>query len=225
VRHSVKDTTKSCNLWNVLNGFLAAIVLATMQGIMSYRVSSMYNHNRKIVILLIAAFVLELSLVVVIQILILGVHSLIPEPAPGVSLSAQDSFPSWTYAAWIPIMMFELLVLLLSLALAFKYYQTLRVFKASNTRWYPSNSLVYILLRDSITFPFICLIICILNLVACARFPYLVTQFTFCLAAFVPIILGSRLILNLRETYYQPFVEELGDKSGQTFLARRRSRS
>ena len=44
-------------------------------GIMSYRVSSMYSHNRKIVILLIAAFVLELSLVIVIQVLILGVHN------------------------------------------------------------------------------------------------------------------------------------------------------
>jgi len=42
---------------------------------------------------------------------------------------------------------------------------------------------------------------------------YLVTQFTFALAAFAPIILGSRLILNLREAYYQPFIEELERKT------------
>lgn len=212
VRHSMMNTTESCNFWNVLNGFLAAIILATMQGIMSYRVSSMYSHNRKIVILLIAAFVLELSLVIVIQVLILGVHSPIPQPAPGVSLCAQDSFPSWTYAAWIPIIVFELLVLLLSLSRAVKYHQSVQILRVNNIHSYPTNSLAYILLRDSITFPFITLFVCTLNLIACARFPYLVTQFTFCLAAFVPIILGSRLILNLRETYYQPFAEELSSK-------------
>jgi hypothetical protein len=45
---------------------------------------------------------------------------------------------------------------------------------------------------------------------------YLVTQFTFAFAAFIPIILGSRLILNLREAYYQPFTEELDRKTSTT---------
>lgn len=44
-------------------------------GIMSYRVSSMYNHNNKIAVVLVAALVLEVSLVVLIQILTLGVHT------------------------------------------------------------------------------------------------------------------------------------------------------
>lgn len=44
-------------------------------GIMSYRVSSMYNHNNKIAVVLVAALVLEVSLVVLVQILTLGVHS------------------------------------------------------------------------------------------------------------------------------------------------------
>ena len=44
-------------------------------GIMSYRVSSMYNHNNKIVVVLIAALVLEVCLVVLVQILTLGVHT------------------------------------------------------------------------------------------------------------------------------------------------------
>lgn len=44
-------------------------------GIMSYRVSSMYNHNNKIVVVLVAALVLEVCLVVLVQILTLGVHT------------------------------------------------------------------------------------------------------------------------------------------------------
>ena len=42
---------------------------------MSYRVSSMYNHNNKIVVILVAALVLEVCLVVLVQILTLGVHT------------------------------------------------------------------------------------------------------------------------------------------------------
>lgn len=145
-------------------------------GIMSYRVSSMYNHNNKIAVVLVAALVLEVSLVVLVQVLTLGVHSrgylspllrlirssncqtnnpvmtAVPQPAPGVRLCAQDSFPSWMYTVWIPIIMFELLVLLLSLYLAVKYYQSVRLIPEDNTD--PPDSLPYILLRDSITFPF-----------------------------------------------------------------------
>jgi hypothetical protein len=141
-------------------------------GIMSYRVSSMYNHNNKIIVVLVAALVLEVCLVVLVQILTLGVHAreqlsppthtkfqtnnhdliAVPQPAPGVQLCAQDSFPSWMYTLWIPIIMFELLVLLLSLFLAVKYYQPVRLMRENNTD--PPDSLPYILLRDSITFPF-----------------------------------------------------------------------
>lgn len=210
VRHIVMDTIASCNFINVLMGFLATIVMCAMQGIMSYRVSSMYNHNHTIVVVLVAALVLEVSLVILVQILTIGVHSPVPQPAPGVRLCAQDSFPSWMYTLWIPIIAFELLVLVLSLSLAVKYYQSVRLMRRINAK--PPDSLPYILLRDSITFPFICLVICILNLISWIRLPYLVTQFTFAFAAFAPIILGSRLILNLREAYYQPFIEELDSR-------------
>jgi len=76
----------------------------------------------------------------------------VPQPAPGVRLCAQDSFPSWMYTLWIPIIMFELLVLLLSLSLAVKYYQSMKLMRENCTK--PTDSLQYILLRDSITFPF-----------------------------------------------------------------------
>ena len=116
----------------------------------------------------------------------------VPQPAPGVRLCAQDSFPRWMYTIWIPIIMFELLVLLLSLSLAVKYHQSMRLMRENYAK--PTDSLQYIMLRDSITFPFmyviyrntrlyVCLhdhkprssfsglIICILNLISWIRFP------------------------------------------------------
>jgi hypothetical protein len=76
----------------------------------------------------------------------------VPQPAPGVRLCTENSFPSWMYTLWIPIILYELLVLTLSVSLAVKYYQSVRVMREYNTK--PPNSLLYILLRDSITFPF-----------------------------------------------------------------------
>lgn len=42
---------------------------------------------------------------------------------------------------------------------------------------------------------------------------HIAAQIAFCMAAFAPCIIGSRLILNLREVYYKPFTEEctIGD--------------
>ena len=48
--------------------------------------------------------------------------------------------------------MFELLVLLLSLSLAVKYHQSMRLMRENYAK--PTDSLQYIMLRDSITFPF-----------------------------------------------------------------------
>lgn len=81
--------------------------------------------------------------------------SAIPDPAPGVFLCAQKTFPYWMYTLWIPIIGFESLVLGLSASLGMKYYKTVRAL--ANIQLDPDlklDSLAYILLRDSITFPF-----------------------------------------------------------------------
>lgn len=81
--------------------------------------------------------------------------SAIPDPAPGVFLCTQKTFPYWMYTIWIPIIGFESLVLGLSASLGVKYYKTVRTL--ANIQLDPSlklDSLAYILLRDSISFPF-----------------------------------------------------------------------
>ncbi|KDR73802.1 hypothetical protein GALMADRAFT_633266 [Galerina marginata CBS 339.88] len=186
-------------------GYLGTVILLSMQGIMIYRISSMYTHNRKIVTLLNIAFVLEMVSLLSIQSLSNVQDVPIQETAPGINLCSQASFPSWLYTVWIPVTCFEVLVLALSVSLAVKYCHSVEIIR----RAAPSrNSLVYILLRDSITFPFVTLTICIANLVSWMQLPYIAVQCTFSIAIFGPCIIGSRLILNLREAYYQPFKEE-----------------
>ncbi|KDR69328.1 hypothetical protein GALMADRAFT_230818 [Galerina marginata CBS 339.88] len=178
-----------------------------MQGIMIYRVSSMYNHDRKIIFLLATAFSAEIMSLLALQIIANGLETLeVPDPAPGVHLCKQRNMPSWSYITWVPVACFETLILVLSLSLAIKHYRTL---KLNHELPISSNSsLAFILFRDSITFPFITLAVCITNFIMWMHPPYLMGQMTFTMATFSACIIGSRLILNLREAYYSPFMEE-----------------
>jgi len=179
-----------------------------MQGIMMYRISSMYNHTKKIILLLGVAFSIEVFFLILIPLLSYRVHSPVPEPAPGVHICSLDSFPHFLFAIWIPILAFESLLLSLSLYVGIMYYKSI---------WYAANirspdfqrSLLFVLVRDSIAFPFIAVVICLVNLVVWILFPVLQTEIAFALAAFTPCILGSRLILNLQDAYYRPFSEEV----------------
>ncbi|KAF8902771.1 hypothetical protein CPB84DRAFT_1775419 [Gymnopilus junonius] len=136
-----------------------------------------------------------------------------PNPTPGVTLCQERSFPQWLYVIWFPIASFEILLLVLSLSPALKYHKGIRAARLSGinsylTSWGDPRSLAYVLLRDSVTFPCISLTICVANLIIWICLPHIAAQMAFCIAAFIPCIIGSRLILNLREVYYQPFTEE-----------------
>ncbi|KAF4614494.1 hypothetical protein D9613_002470 [Agrocybe pediades] len=177
---------------------------------MIFRVSSMYNHDRGIILLLATGFVLEWLGAILIQVLSYGVHAPIPNPAPGVRLCSQKSFPHWMFAVWIPIACFEGLILFLSICRGVTYYKSSKESKRLGLTGYAwTNSLGYILLRDSIAFPFICVSICFINLFVWIYLPHLAAQMAFCIASFAPCIIGPRLILNLREAYYQPFIQEI----------------
>ncbi|PPQ86939.1 hypothetical protein CVT25_009825 [Psilocybe cyanescens] len=175
---------------------------------MIYRVSCMYGHNRQIIAVLAIAFICELTSMIISQSIANNIHQAVPDPAPGVHICKQDSFPSWAYSIWVPIVFYETVMLILAGAMGISYYKSDRRRVLQDISQSSSPSLLYILVRDSITFPLIGFVICIVNLISWAAFPYLVAQMTFPFALFFPCILGSHLVINLREAYYQPFSNE-----------------
>ncbi|KAF9543631.1 hypothetical protein CPC08DRAFT_649817, partial [Agrocybe pediades] len=189
-------------------GYAATITSCAMQGIMIFRVSSMYNHDRDIILLLATGFVMEwLGAILTHPGLIVRP---IPNPAPGVRLCSQKSFPHWMFAVWTPIACFEGLILFLSICRGVACYKSSKESKRLGLAGYAStNSLGYILLRDSTAFLFICVSICFINLFVWIYLPHLAAQMAFCIASFAPCIIGPRLILDLREAYYQPFIQEI----------------
>ncbi|KIM36652.1 hypothetical protein M413DRAFT_13817 [Hebeloma cylindrosporum] len=194
---------------NIIQGTILPVTLWTMQAIMMYRISSMYNHVRKIIVLLLSAYAIEFVAVVVAIHLSIRFGTDIHAP-PQANICKIRTL-KLGFVAWISIALFELTVLVLAVKVALGYFHSARQMDI----WH-KNSLVYVLLRDSVLFPLIALLTCVINIVSSLKLSYFAGQLTKTFSTMLPIVLGCRLILNLRETYYQPFAGEvtlnLGDE-------------
>ncbi|KAF8171660.1 hypothetical protein BJ912DRAFT_932756 [Pholiota molesta] len=204
--------------FNLVIGSLAAVTFFAVHGIMVYRVSSMYTHDQKILRILVTAYATELICLIIMQLVarIYGSDTadsdiFIQTP---VEFCAKEKYTSWVFVLWIPVVLFESLICGLALALGIKYYREVgshRIFSGyrnSNRK----KPLLYILLRDSIIFPFIFSFFCIFNLLVAwlntTGLKHVVAHASFILPVVSSVIFGSRLILNLRESYYESYDQE-----------------
>ncbi|KAF9480701.1 hypothetical protein BDN70DRAFT_992504 [Pholiota conissans] len=191
------------------------VTFFTMQGIMVYRVSSMYRHDRTVLKILVSGFFIELISFSIVQVpiwyygrMLINSDILIHNP---VGFCGREKLPPWMFIIWIPPVLFEFLICTLAVTLGVRYYQ-----EAGSHEMFPhlpnssrSSSLLFILLRDSIVFPFIFCLSCIINLVLFYLSLRPTTSHTiFLLPATLSGIFGSRLILNLGESYYEPYEQE-----------------
>ncbi|KAH6904980.1 hypothetical protein BKA70DRAFT_1431557 [Coprinopsis sp. MPI-PUGE-AT-0042] len=126
------------------------------------------------------------------------------------------SVPFWYWTFAILMLVFDALVLGLSIFQGIRFACENRLTQQDGTRagilehlWRTRRTLASVLLRDSIMFPFIRLVMAILIIVAWTTKlqPGSAEGIMVAAAATVPT-LGCRLLLNLRSTYYKPFREE-----------------
>ncbi|KIM36653.1 hypothetical protein M413DRAFT_448997 [Hebeloma cylindrosporum] len=162
---------------------------------MMYRISSMYNHARKIIVLLLSAYVIEVVAIIVVS-LCSSHFGTIVVPPPGVH-SCKNKRDNLRNVVW-------LIVLGLAVKVALHYFYPIRQMHMLHR-----SSLAYVLLRDSVVFPLIAMLICIINIISSFRLSYFTSQLTRTFSTMFPVVLGCRLILNLRESYYQPFTGEM----------------
>ncbi|KAF8154460.1 hypothetical protein B0H34DRAFT_660932 [Crassisporium funariophilum] len=184
------------------------VVLWSIQSIVVYRISAMYTHTRTIRYLLLAFFAIEIAATVPMQAISGGTHPGVPISIPGVQLCEPRVYERWYYLFWLPILVFEFLMLGLSIFKALQYRAT--TYHAEKILYELSGrqSLKFILLRDSIVFPFLAFCGCLLNLIGWRVFSSTATQINLGIAGFGARIFGCQLVLSLREAYYRPFDEE-----------------
>jgi len=175
----------------------------SMQAIMQYRICCMYKCSRRIVVLVVGAFIVEMLLMLAIDFLYLLHVTVGIEPLPGVHMCI--TYPTnWYFVAWIPVFGYELIILLLGLRAGISYFKESRLLPPKFRR----RPLHFILLRDSILYPIVAFAIGVLHLLSWSRPMSSSTPVASGLIHLFSRILGCRLILNLREAYYLPLQEE-----------------
>ncbi|KDR79352.1 hypothetical protein GALMADRAFT_137199 [Galerina marginata CBS 339.88] len=208
-------THRSCRHPFVAIAWGGIIAFWASQAITIVRVSSMYNHSRKIVILLVAMFLSEVIITAVFE-------SFFDSTPPytvvsgGVPVCLPASPPWWSNLFWISIITRETLMLGLSINKVIQSRQELWVNFQNSTPERPS--LMFVLLRDSIFFSSMALVISIMNCVATFYLPYSADQICIAAATFGTQVFGSRLILNLREAYHRFVEDEYSEGRARTAL-------
>ncbi|KAF9472990.1 hypothetical protein BDN70DRAFT_937763 [Pholiota conissans] len=207
-----------CSTFNLINVCFTFVTFVAMHGIMVYRVSSMYTHDRTILRILVIGFCVEFISFTIIQVALwyygrTATDSDILLQYP-IGFCGREKFPPWVSIVWLPLVLFDCLIFTLAVILCVRCYK-----EAGSHEMFPNlpNSsrtapLLFILLRDSIVFPFIFCLSCIINLVVFFLLTTGLRHTTIHITFLLPVILsglfGSRLILNLRESCSEPYEQE-----------------
>jgi len=149
------------------------------------RISSMYGHTRAIKVVLLVGFVLYISSETILGVLLthpstpeICASSHLPLPIRKSLKPIQMSHPysvtdladpsshkfcflgpaGWAWALWISHMLFQLLLFILAVRIGIRDCHAMRVVQTlrRNMPGGGGSSLLYVLLRDSILFPFMC---------------------------------------------------------------------
>jgi len=188
------------------------------------RISSMYDHTREIKVVLLVGFVLHISSETILGVLLthpstpeIRASSHLPLPI-GISLksirfshlySVTDlAAPSslkfcflgpagWAWALWISHILFELLLFIMAVRIGIRDYHAMKVVQKLR-RDMPGgggSSLMYVLLRDSILFPFVCV-----SSFALIKFEWLIYTLSATLVA--ALCLGMQIQFPVGSTSY-----------------------
>ncbi|TEB30789.1 hypothetical protein FA13DRAFT_1733220 [Coprinellus micaceus] len=208
-----------CPSYTRVQVVLGGIVLNSMQAIMVHRVVSMYRHQENVYRNLRIALGALICVSIVVAFFSLNLQRAVAYSfvyAPTLRVCAAWDIPRWSVITWFMAMVFDFSIWILSAKEGLRYLResqeltlqsSSRYLTAKN--WSKQGILFRVLLRDSIAFPFISVIVALSNILS-----WLVPQlifagtYTTAISSVTITLLGCRLILNLRDAYYHPFAEE-----------------
>jgi hypothetical protein len=175
-----------------------------MQAIMVIRINVMYRDSSVIKLVQYLFFAVEVVTMIIMTAFL---------PAQSAHLTcATSTSPDWYKWQWGPIISFEVLMLSLSIWAGYQHYRdyslTTNVKAARPVFTDQGKTLAYIMMRDSILFPLIAMMLVVFNFAGWNTLRFAAAQANTAVMVLAPRILGSRLILNLREVYYRPFGDE-----------------
>ncbi|KAH6893860.1 hypothetical protein BKA70DRAFT_1407922 [Coprinopsis sp. MPI-PUGE-AT-0042] len=190
-------------------------------GIVVKRVVCMYGGDKRVLWVLAFALAVATLHLAIVVILTSDFKTMVQKiPSANVHeacyITPTDPFPSWYWTWVISTLIFEIVVLGLCILQGIWFACENRPTHRNGRRrgilehlWRTRRTLASVLLRDSILFPFLNLLVAILTvLLWLGKLPASSIDFiSFAANTSVPVI-GCRLLLNLRSAYYKAFREE-----------------
>ncbi|KAF4576237.1 hypothetical protein EYR36_001167 [Pleurotus pulmonarius] len=126
--------------------------------------------------------------------------------APNMSICAPSNI-NFLWAIWIPSAVFESVLAVFVLWVAGKHMTFTKGLSSCQDKC--GTAIWTVLLRDSILYPLITVSLYITNAILWSTLPPELVQLPEAAVSCAACVLGSRLVLNLRETYYTPFTDEV----------------
>ncbi|KAH8120478.1 hypothetical protein DFH11DRAFT_1739582 [Phellopilus nigrolimitatus] len=159
--------------------------------ILMIRVHALYNRSRIALVVLTVLLVVQATAMAALLISLLKIFHVISFTS-GTTCGSFQTFPRWFALFWLPAVLIDLLLLLLTLYKAFYFLKMTPGKRLSSSRLFET------LVRDQILYFVGVLFVASANMVAVSLMPLLICVAVGFVLAF-PLIMGSRLLLNLRE--------------------------
>ncbi|KAG7086969.1 hypothetical protein E1B28_002885 [Marasmius oreades] len=180
--------------WQGWTGLLACMIAET---ILQMRLYALYSLNQKVLIAMVATFILTSATAAAIMGVVLSNLTAISLQLQGVVVCLPLTVSSSFYAFWIPILAFETVLCCLAL---FRGYQT---FRTSGSPFQSGRKLVGMLIRDSIAYFLVMFGIYLTNLLVFAIDLTLI-EVPIGWSIALSCVLGNRVILNVRREIAHP---------------------
>ncbi|KAG9081335.1 hypothetical protein FRC07_014548, partial [Ceratobasidium sp. 392] len=179
-------------------GWTGWLTNMTVEIIIQVRIAAMFSQDKRVIIpMVILFFAQAIGMAAIIGVAFDSMKA-VNEPVPGFHACALIGVPSRMYIYWATNLSFE--AILFSLAV-FKAWQNFTGRKGTRPTW-SGPRILNILVRDSILYFLVIFITYVMNLVAWSTGGRSLYQLAISLAIALRASMGSRLLLNVREAYY-----------------------
>ncbi|KAI0049219.1 hypothetical protein FA95DRAFT_1604602 [Auriscalpium vulgare] len=181
--------------WIIWEGGINALIVnvAIAQGLLILRVRALYNHSRRVTIVLLVCFILTMVASTAIMVNVIAHAPIAVVNIPPYQFCSFGKIPPYLATYFIPIYMLE--TLLASLAV-YRWLKDVGMRVTSPWQGFGPR-LLYVLVRDSVLYFFVMVALYTFNVVVWIKDPDLFeVPVVFIFAA--ATLLGQRLILNMR---------------------------
>ncbi|KAF6742570.1 hypothetical protein DFP72DRAFT_1081795 [Ephemerocybe angulata] len=194
--------------------WLSIIALQAMQGIMVHRTICMYRQRTVVVYVVTMFFIANLiagTTLAAFSMVVVNVPTIITR---SLHSCTPTNLKDWSVAAWFQMFAFEAVIFVLAVAEGIRYMRDNKAVRRNmdisiRGRWSKEGSLIHVLLRDSLVFPLITLSITFFDILAWYVLPGPAMHYAINMTVTASPVLGCRLVLHLRDAYYQPFAGEM----------------